>query len=222
MSMSPLKVVFHLDGTGVFYDPHEPPMLDGLLSAACVRHHFSGEPPARDEDCPDVPLPLSRWRMGELWGWKASALFPDGAQFDGIQFWRKRFRQNRVELTEGSPDLCSGIFRDWNMPLPLLIVPRLVAYAHGDAREVKRELKRNIFWIGKKRSHGRGRVVGVDVERIDADHSLIRDGKAMRWLPSNEGIRLIRLRPPYWNIVGRVRCCEIGDAIENFPPRCGG
>ena len=34
MSFDPLRVTVHLDGSGVYYDAYEPPMLDGLLSAA--------------------------------------------------------------------------------------------------------------------------------------------------------------------------------------------
>ena len=209
MSMTPFKVTFHLDGSGIYYDPHEPLMFDGILAAACVRHHLHGEPPARDEPCEDVPLPLVRWHLGGTWGWKASALFPEGEQAEGLQFWRKRFRQNRVELTEGSPNLTNGIYRDWNIPLPLLLVPRMVAYAVGDAYEVRRELKRSIRWLGKKRAHGRGRVVSIEVERTDYDWSMYRDGKPTRWLPEADGPRLVRVRPPYWNNTERVACCEV-------------
>ena len=184
-------------------------MLDGILAAACVRWHLHGEPPARDEPCDDVPLPLERWHLGGTWGWKASALFPDGDQAEGLQFWRKRFRQNRIELTAGSPNLTNGIYRDWNMPLPLLLVPRMVAYGVGDVHRVRHELKRSIRWLGKKRAHGHGRVLTIDVERVDYDWSMYRDGKPTRWLPDVDGHRLVRVRSPYWNTTERVQCCEI-------------
>jgi hypothetical protein len=206
----PLKITFHLDGTGVYYDPCEPLMLDGILAAALCRWHVHGEPPARDEEPFDVPLPLKRWEMGGTWGWHASALFPDGATAESLHYWRKRFRQIRVELTEGMPNLTNGTYRDWNMPLPLLLAPRMVAYANGERARIRRELRRSIKYLGKKRAHGRGAVVGIDAERMQADWSLYKNGTAMRWLPSSDGVRLVRPRPPYWNTCGRVMCEEIG------------
>ncbi len=210
MSFAPLKVIFHLDGTGVYYDPAEPLMLDSILAAACSRHHVHGEPPARDEEPFDIPLPLQRWNLGGTWGWRASALFPEGDTVETLQFWRKRMRQNRIELTDGSPNLTNGTYRDWQMPLPLLLCRSMVGYAVGDRREVRRELRRSIRWLGKKRAHGHGRVVNIEVETVEQDYSIQHDGVYTRWMPHEGGARLVRPRPPYWNACGRVRCNEIG------------
>jgi len=216
-----LRVTFHLDGAGVYYDPVEPIMLDSVLAAACTRHHVHGEPPARDEPPDDIPLPLARWHLGGAWGWRASACFPDGVTAETLTFWRKRLRQNRIEVTAGSPNLTNGIYRDWNMPLPLLLCRRMVAWAVGDRRAVRRELIRSIRWLGKKRSQGHGRVVSIDVDNTDEDYSMARDGVATRWVPAPDGVRLIRPRPPYWNICDRVMCAEIGHpALE--PDRAHG
>lgn len=207
----PLRVVFHLDGSGIYYDPFEPLMLDGILSAANSRHHVHGEPPARDEVPFEIPLPLKRWERNGTWGWCASALFPDGDTADSLVHWRKRFRQTHVELTEGSPNLTNGVYRDWNMPLPLMLCRSMTAFAFGEMGRVRRELKRSVRWLGKKRAHGRGRVVGIEVEECEADYSIERDGKLMRYMPREDGSRLVRPRPPYWNICGRVACGEIGE-----------
>jgi len=205
----PLKITFGLDGTGVYYDPAEPITIDGLLSAACCRWHVHGEPPSRDEEPFDVPLPLARWEQGGTWGWRASALFPDGATAESLQYWRKRFRQTRVELTEGSPNLTNGTYRDWNMPIPLLLAPRMVGWAFGEAKRVRHELSRSIRYLGKKRAHGRGAVISVTVEESERDYSIEKDGKSVRWMPNPTGTRLVRPRPPYWSTCGRVLCAEI-------------
>ncbi len=205
----PLRVTFYLDGTGVHYDSNEPIMLDGLLAASLCRYHVHGEPPARDETPFDIPLPLAKWHIGSEWGWKASALFPDGDQIESVQYWRKRFRQSRVEMSEGSANLSNGTYRDWNTPLPLLCIHRLVGYAVGDRRRVLRDLRGAIKYLGKKRAYGRGAVVDIEVEVIKEDWSLQRDGLSQRWLPQELGLRLVRPRPPYWNNIGRVACCEI-------------
>jgi len=208
-----LKITFELDGTGIYYDPCEPIMLDSLLAAAVSRWHVHGEPPARDEEPLDIPLPLKKWHIDGEWGWHASALFPVGDTAESLQYWRKRFRQNRVELSSGSPNLTNGTYRDWNMPIPLLLVRKMVGYAVGDMGTVRRELRRSIKYLGKKRAQGHGSVVGIDVEEIEADLSILSDGKATRWMPKVDGSRLVRPRPPYWNIVGRKNHCEIGEVM---------
>lgn len=207
---SPLRVTFYLDGSGVYYDPLEPLMLDGILAAACSRHHVHGEPPARDDEPDDIPLPLARWERSGVWGWRASALFPEGETAESLVHWRKRLRQDRIELTGGSPNLTNGVYRDWNMPLPLLLARTMVAYAVGDRRNVRHELVRSIRWLGKKRAHGRGRVVGIEVAQCDEDWSIAHDGVLTRWMPDAEGTRLVRPRPPYWSSSGRVQHAEIG------------
>lgn len=204
----PLKITFYLDGTGIYYDFYEPIMLDALLAAALCRFHVHGEPPGRDEEPFDVPLPLKRWKIEGTWGWHASALFPDGSTAESVQFWRKRFRQSRVERTTGSPNLTNGTYRDWNMPIPLLLTQRMVGYAFGEMGRIRHELRRSIKYLGKKRAHGRGAIIDIKVEEVNKDFSLKKDGVTMRWLPSQKGTRLVRPRPPYWNICGRVTCAE--------------
>lgn len=217
---SPHKITFHLDGTGVYYDPFEPPTLDGILAVAFMalirarrEESYEHEEIGRDEPPYDVPLPLGRWSVGDVWGWKASALFPDGETAESLVYWRKRLRQNRIELTEGSPNTTNGIYRDWNMPLPLLLCRSMAAYCVTDRsgrHDIRRQLEK-IRWLGKKRGHGHGRIVGITMEKCDEDYSTHRDGKLTRWMPSEDGSRLVRPRPPYWNNYGRVKCAEIGE-----------
>lgn len=209
---TPLKITIHLDGTGIYYDPVEPIHLDSLLTALVARHHVHGEPPARDEAPDEIPIPCARWKRNGVWGWRCSALFPEGQTADALTHWRKRFRESRADIIESaSPNLEHHTYRAWNTPVPLLLCHRMVAYAVGDRRSIRHELVRLDF-LGKKRAHGHGRVVGVDVDVIDDDWSMMKDSAAMRWLPTEGGTRLVRPRPPYWNIVGRVPSCEVGDA----------
>lgn len=217
MTFRHMQVIFSLDGTGVYYNPLEPLMLDGILASALCRHHVSGEPPARDETPFDIPIPLAKWHIDNEWGWKASALFPINTNTSSTFMIRKRFRQNRIEITNGSPSLTNCAYHDLNMPLPMLLVDKLIAYAVGDIRKVKRELKRNVRYLGKKRAYGRGAVVSVDVCEIEHDWSISKDGFAVRYIPVCGGPKLVRPRPPYWNSVGRVDCCNIGDLIgQNY------
>lgn len=218
MSLKPLKITFHLDGTGVFYDPFEPTHLDGLLAWSLAAYHVSGEPPRRDDVPADIPLPLARWDVGGSWGWHASAIMPEGEKTaESLQYWRKRIRESHLDLTSGSPNRTNGIYRDWQMPMPLTLTKKMVAYAVGDRGRVHQILRRRVKYIGKKASIGKGRVVGVDCEVIDNDWSLVKGGVTMRWMPQTGGTRIVRPRPPYWNVVGRVECCEIGAAPRDAP-----
>ena len=212
MSLKPIKITFELDGTGVSFDPTEPILLDALLAWALAPFHCKGEPPTRDEPPMDIPLPLGRWHAHGAWGWTASAIFPEGQLGEALSFWRKRFRVNRAELTRGTVNTQNAAYRDYNMPLPLLLCTRMVAYALGDRKRVAHILRKQVRYLGEKRAYGRGRVNNISVEWCEDDFSMTREGRAMRWLPQPGASRIVRPRPPYWNIVDAVPCCEIGDA----------
>lgn len=213
MSLNPLKITFHLDGTGLYYDPYEPIHLDALLAWALMPFHRQkgDNPPTRESQPIDVPLPLGKWQIGNHCGWHASALFPEGDTAESLQFWRKKFRQNRIELTKGSSNLQNGVYREYNTPLPLCLTRSMVAYALGDRGRVHQILRKHVRYLGKKNAYGKGRVINIDVEIIDTDYSLTKDGKAMRFLPDDNGIRRVRMRPPYWNGFEKTESCEIGD-----------
>jgi hypothetical protein len=211
--MSHLKITFHLDGSGVYFDPNEPTTLDGLLCWVLApkqgfRHLDRSEVPG------NVQLPLMRTALGSTFIWNASALFPDGPSGEGLWFWRKRMRQSRIHLTTGSPNTTNGTYRDWQTPLPLTLCLRMVAYASGNGCDVRR-LLREVRYIGKKAAHGHGKVIKTEVEHCEKDNSLTMDGLATRWLPQAGGPRLVRPRPPYWHPHGRIECCDIGSA---WPP----
>lgn len=216
--IQPLKVTFEIDSAGIIYDPYSPPMLDGLIDWALspmVRN--KGETaPGRGDQVSEIRLPLGTWHAGELWGWCASALIPvEGETMqETIQHFRKKFRTNRVSLTNGMPNLQSGATREYNLPFTVQLVDRLVAYCMGDRHTIDSLLRRNVRYLGQKKHRGRGRVEGITVEAVENDYSLTCDGKAMRWLPTAEGLREVRLRPPYWNNNDRVACCEVGDGYH--------
>lgn len=206
-----LRVTFHLDGTGVVYDPNEPIHLDALLAWAMMPHHRTQREITRDDEPDRIPLPILAGRVNGVEVWRASALFPD-SDIETLRYWRKRFRSARVELTTGSPNTTNGTYRDWQMPVHLTLCRQLVGWCEGNRREVLRQL-RKVRNLGKKRAHGHGKVVSVEVERTDEDYCWSRDGLATRWLPDERGSRMVRPIPPYWNRVGRVRCCEVGDRL---------
>ena len=214
-TFTPLKVTFELDGTGVVYDPFEPPMLDALI--AWVVGPFVGKDSylGRDDKPEDLTLPLARWHKGDVWGYRASALFPVGDTIvESGLFYRGRMRLGMLErCAKGSPNTTMGCWRSSQTKAPLTLCRELVGWCVGDRAKVKNALRR-VRFIGKKRSYGRGLVTGLRIEHTDEDYSLTRGGLAMRYLPDPNGLRLVRMRAPYWNNVDRVPSCEILDAIE--------
>lgn len=207
-------VTFQLDGTGIYYNAYEPPHLDDLLQSIMVLLNRQTRALHRDDTPDDVGLPLMQGEMGGVKLWKASALFPVGVTFETLRWFRKKFDQDHLRLTDATVNLQNGVYREYNIPMPVLCASTLVAYAQGNCKEVKRLLKKHLPAIGKYRGQGLGRVVNVECEHIEDDWSWVKDGKAMRWLPDPNGLRLVRPRPPYWNITGRVTCCEVGDRID--------
>lgn len=202
------KVIFHLDGSGLIYDPNSPIHLDALIHWCLTPFHRTRQGLGRDETPDEIELPLLKHQVNGEWVWQASALFPAGKTVESLQHWRKRFRQNRIELTSGSPNLQNGPYREYNMPLPVLHTLQMIAYGSGNAKEIRRLLKQ-IKYLGKKRAYGKGSVISCEVLECPDNYAILRDGKTMRWIPDLAGARLIRPRPPYWNIMGRVLCKEI-------------
>lgn len=209
----PLKITFELDAAGLVYDTFCPIMLDSLIDYA-LRPMVTDKrlpPPSRTEIPTEINLPIEKWQMNGQWGYRASALLPEGELLETTRYIRKKFRVNRLHLINGTVNLQAGAQREHNIPLTLSLVDKLVAYCVADRHDIDSLLRRNVKYLGGKRHRGIGRIESIKVEVIDKDYSLIQDGYAMRWLPSYDGLREVRLRPPYWNQFDRANCCEIGD-----------
>ena len=208
------KVTFFLDGTGVYYDHYEPIHLDALLAWALTPMQTTRRGLVRGDAVDDIRLPLLESTLNGVKVWHGSALFPVQPGVETLRFWRKKFRQNRIELTTGSPNLQNGVNREYNNPVPLLLVHQVIAYASGNCKEVKRLLRKHIKALGKKRAYGYGKIINIETEEIPDDWSLTANGIAMRWLPTPDGTHTVRPRPPYWNSVGVVNCCEVGEPFR--------
>jgi hypothetical protein len=203
------KITFKLLGRGVYYDAYEPIMLDSLVAYSLLPMRIAQRRLTRDAIPEEFELPLLKNNCGVH---HASALFPAEVYPEALRFWRKRFRVTATRgMTKGSPNLTNAIYREHNVPVPLLLATEMYAYGSGNKKAVLSLLKRNVQYLGKKRSYGFGRISDICAEEIEEDCSLVKDGVAMRWLPEKNGYRRVRLTPPYWNIHNAVPCCEIGD-----------
>lgn len=208
--MKNFKIFFYLDKKGIFLDSFEPIHLDSLIEY-CVAIE-ENIPEIDRNDVPDlVELPLKKTEIKGNIFWNASVLFPFSQGFETLRFWRKKFRSDRIEMTSGSPNLTMGVYREYNIPVPLMLIDGLFAYGCGDIEKIVSLLKKNVKFLGKKRAYGYGRIVGVKAEEIENDYSFVKDGLSMRFLPDSDGSRIIRTFPPYWNSHNAVNCSEIGE-----------
>lgn len=211
--MKTFRIVFQLDGTGVVWDPSEPMHFDGLLAWCLAPMQLKTiDAPDPTQNPADIILPLARWHIGGTWGWQASALFPVGERTDSLQFFRKRFREDRADMvSETSVLLKAGAYKTYNRPIPLMLCRAMEAWAVGNRKTTLKTLRKNLRGLGKERARGKGRIVSIDAEYVDESFAMTRDGFAQRYLPAKDGARLVRPRPPYWNLVDRVECCNVGD-----------
>ncbi len=215
--MENLQITFMIDGGGVHHETYDPIHLDSLIGWV-VANREGREAPSRDEEPLELDLPIDKWYIGGHWGWKASAIFPVDAAGESLRFIRKRIEQSRLQITSDcSFSMAGGEYAAKNMPISIKLMRSMVAYVRGD-KPVISNILNDVKYIGKYNSNGVGRVTGIEVEAIDKDYSMVKDGLAMRHLPmlsAESDISTIfkrcRTRPPYWNNHGRIPVCDVGD-----------
>jgi CRISPR type IV-associated protein Csf3 len=211
--MKPLKITFELDGTGMISYPNDPIMLDGLLAYAAMPAKYFNYNIDKQEKPYEPELPLKSIIINDQKIWCASALFVEGQEVESIQYWRKKFRTSRAVFTKGTVNLQSGTYREYNVPMPLMLNNRLTAYAYGNESEIERLLDK-IKYIGHKRAYGKGRINNIIVNEIDIDYSVVKGNTAMKYIPNENGDRIGRVRPPYWSEYETCQSCFVGDDIE--------
>ena len=211
--MQPFRVTFDLDGAGLSMQKFNPIHLDGILGWACAElSGLSARQPSRHDIPDDLPIPVRRVDVCETgWVFACSVLFPDGVTVEEVQYYRRKHRTAQANWTGGSRGLRETTYKDWNTGITLTLVRRVHAYVFGDM-DACMDLLTCIKHIGYRRAHGQGKVLRILAQPMAEDYSILdADGRAQRFLPDDEGIRLVRLNPPYWNLNKRVYSCEVGD-----------
>lgn len=210
------KVTFDLDGSGIVYNPSDPIHLDALVVAAAYFQYgaASGAPHAtRDSPVADFDAPIRRENINGARVFRASALAPEGPEGSDQRYWRKQFRTCAAELcSTGSVDITTGMHRLHNNPYDLVLCHRMVGWIECERKAVKK-LIRLVKAIGARRGSGHGRVVSARIEPSEEDRCVSWEGRATRYYPHPRGLRLVRPRPPYWNVTERVRCLPPGTII---------
>jgi len=144
----------------------------------------------------DPILPLERRGEDDNWYWACSFACGEPKN-EEILYWHKRFdaqlSEDYVDFGKhrGKVDVKAGNYKNYRMPLITYLISKLEWYAIGDKAKIERMLKQ-VYFIGKKRNCGFGRVSKWTVEKWPEDLSYLRP------IPDQNGEQEMGIRPPYW------------------------
>jgi len=174
--------------------------LDSILAYAWMRENhpeLMGVDPGKGAPViiPDS-LPIEKRGSGDDWYYACSfACFTPLKETR--RYWHKRFDAHLAEeyvdfgKRRGKVNVKSAQYKNYRMPLNILLIPEITWYLVADKEEVERLLC-YITHIGKKTAQGLGAVKQWIVEPIDEDLSWLRP------IPDENGDDFISIRPPYW------------------------
>ena len=210
----PVRVVFHLDGSGVCYDRRSPIHLDSLLNYLLVPYKSSvpGGGLNRSDPIDEFGLPLKPCGEKPFRFWAASALMPIGEVVETSSFWQKKFNERDADFCNGVPNTENATYCNRLKSFPVFLIWEMEAFAMVPSITKISILKR-FKYLGKKHHEGYGRVIGVDIEPCDKNYSVVRGGIAMRWIPHASGTHFLRPRPPYWSLQDRTQCIAPGEPV---------
>jgi hypothetical protein len=132
----------------------------------------------------------------------------------------KRIDEATLHLLESDVkriNVGSGIFRAYMMTLPLLPASKVSFYVNGNLNGIL-ELCQHLVGLGKEVNVGFGDIHSVSVEDTSEDYSLVKDGVAMRPLPTQLGYRgsvlmWLPWQAPYWDKQNVTACIAPGSHV---------
>lgn len=183
--------------------------MDGILASLWMREHhpdlYYGDTVVKEIIHADLPLK----RIDNGHGWYYACSFAQADWTGGeTQHWHKRntAHEQMRYVGKGVLNLAQGKTKAYRVPLFTAMAKKLVWYAVGDRPWIESRLP-HVTSIGKKRNTGHGEVANWQVEEIEQDFSLAKDGYLMRAVPRldlpqgvlNFKLGSYGLRPPYWH-----------------------
>lgn len=144
---------------------------------------------------PDLPM-IEKRGQGNDWYYACSfACFTPLKETK--RYWHKRFDEQLGETyidfkgKRGTVNVKSAQYKNYRIPLNIILIPEITWYIRGDKAEIERMLQQ-ITHIGKKASQGLGAVREWKIETIDKNLSWLRP------IPDKNGDDFQAIRPPYW------------------------
>lgn len=134
-----------------------------------------------------------------------------GPHVDGLDAWSKRFDATLAYMVDfrgrrGRVDTSAGAYKGYRMPVYYRAALWVEWYCVGSEDAVS-DIAKMITHLGKKTDQGWGRVMRWDIETIQEDWSIWRDGRLMRGIPiyhwprrmGTPVIGIYGIRPSYWD-----------------------
>jgi len=216
---TPISVVFSLSSPLALAHPwiHFDGLLAHLVLRDAIGDLYWSLPSRRPLDL-EVPLPLAR--TGGMWHASVSQ-FPQGSPDWHSTTVYKRFDVQNSDLIREDRrkkiNTSSGEFRGYMMSLPYRPVRSVTFFGRGDYEQI-RGLLSSVTNLGKKAAYGYGEVQRAEIKRTREDWSLVRDGVAMRPIPTRlleewDDSVLVAWRPPYWDKRNVEPCAPPGAHI---------
>lgn len=199
MKLEPIKVTAKMmTGQVATTDGYLP--LDGILAYVWVKENhpelLEGDAGKAAPIVVDHKLPIEKRGQGDDWYWACSFACYMPLK-ETRRYWHKRFDAQHAEEyvdfgnRRGKVNVRSAQYKNYRIPLNILLIPEITWYLVGDKAEVERMVNQ-ITYIGKKASQGLGLVREWTVESIEEDLSWLRP------IPDENGDDFISIRPPYW------------------------
>lgn len=153
------------------------------------------------------PIPIKKWcssKVPKRCVYRASVAIFDAEGFQLTKIY-KRFASQYAHIIRTKKrklDIARGPFRSWAIKLPYVPATKAVFYVYGSKSKIE-ELLEHLPGLGKKVVVGFGEIRDFEIEEIEEDYSLVKDGIAMRPLPTwmlssfSEAFPLA-CWPPYW------------------------
>lgn len=173
----------------------------------------------RDDALIQLPLPISKARIGDAWIWLASSIEFDSGVIPYKGVHTKRKSNEDVFYLEKNLMTIGGVFKDMMVNDFGYVASTAHFYAESSDRKQLASLCKRISYLGKNRGMGYGRVFSVRLSECSDmcwQDVLVRDGIALRNLPRdflvNTAGSSIIANPPYWGMYRRGPGAAPGEA----------
>jgi len=170
-----------------------------------------------------TPLPIWKYlrlpcqQTGDIYHASASILDTDEKH---TTIFYKRFHEAPDLKTKTRIRMNSGQMRNFMLKFPYSASQTVKFNFMGNEKEIAR-LMGSIRHIGKKHAAGGGEIASMKVQRLQKDESIIKDGVAMRSIPTKMlksfgdiHCMLMAYRPPHWANENVTLCVAPGGVCE--------
>jgi len=202
----PMRITAQL-GCGVVSDATLP--IDSILYYIAMRKAHgpqdATEPGGHSGTSPlKVSMPLKLINPGPKWYYAASFAQWSEPVAEMTDYWNKRFDQQYSDIVDfggrrGKVLVEQGKYRAYHMPMFTRHALTVTWYAVGNIEAITK-LLRFMPYIGKKTAQGEGEVLRWTVEKWPHDWSVLKDGKLIRAIPTddNQNGFYCGFRPSYY------------------------